>query len=225
MKSIYERVLGDNFHQLHPLLQRKFSLHSESEEIAIGEGTMTYIQGGKSWMRPLFSLGAARHLFFPERGTNIPFKIENAAYKDPFGRETVAWIRRFYFPKITRAFDATMIYSEQKHGIIDFLGNKQRLISPLNFYVTETGGLNIVSEIPYLWLGGMRVHSPKWAGPTAQIKEEVIEGSEVSIHVEVRHPLFGLLIEYSGSFHLSFISTRNLKERKDFFPGRYEKRE
>ena len=32
---------------------------------------------------------------FPETGSNIPFTIENYAFVDQFGRETVSWIRTF----------------------------------------------------------------------------------------------------------------------------------
>jgi len=45
---------------------------------------------------------------FPEYGTNIPFKIENYAYVDKFGRETVTGIRTFHTSK-SRRFDAYMI--------------------------------------------------------------------------------------------------------------------
>jgi len=48
---------------------------------------------------------------FPDAGLNVPFRIENYACRDPLGRETVTWIRRFAFPQHTRCFDATMIRS------------------------------------------------------------------------------------------------------------------
>lgn len=226
MMSIYERALGDTFRQLHPLLQRKFSLHSGSRFKAVGEGTMSFIQGGKGWMKPLFILGARRHLFFPERGVDVPFRIENVAYADPLGRESVAWIRRFYFPGKTRAFDATMIYSEKRQEVLDYLGNKQRLISPLHFQVTDTGGLEITSKETYFWCINRRIIAPSSAGPTAVIKEEVADEANgiVSIHVKVDHPLFGSLIEYKGKFRLAF-SPVSPGEMKEFYPSSYEERE
>jgi hypothetical protein len=36
---------------------------------------------------------------FPETGENIPFNIQNYAYLDPIGRETVTWIRTFPGPR------------------------------------------------------------------------------------------------------------------------------
>ena len=226
MKSIYERVLGEKFKQLHPVLQKKFSLHSESSEIAVGEGTMSVIRGGKSWMKFLFTLGTRRDLLFPERGENVPFKIINKAFKDPFGRETVAWIRRFHFESITRGFDATMVYSENTDAIIDYLGNRQRLISPLDFHVTKSGGLCIQSRRAYFWIGKIRIMAPVWASPIAKVLEEVkSDNKTVSIHVTVTHPLFGMLIEYIGEFSLSYPLHLNDILIERVYPKRFEKQE
>ncbi|MDG5786187.1 DUF4166 domain-containing protein [Evansella sp. AB-P1] len=226
MKSIYERNLGDRFKELHPLLQRKFSLNSEREEIAYGEGTMFSIKGGRGWMKPFFHLASKRNFLYPERGSNIPFTIKNVAFKDPYGRETVAWIRRFHFEEVTRGFDATMVFSEKSGGIIDYLGNKQRLISPLTFHVTNTGGLIIQSGRPYFWISKVKIVAPKWMAPIATIREEVLGiTEEVTIQVNVSHPLFGCLIDYQGLFRLSFEALSSNEIPKDVYPKMYTKRE
>ncbi|MCD8511805.1 MAG: DUF4166 domain-containing protein [Bacillus sp. (in: Bacteria)] len=152
--------------------------------------------------------------------------MENVAYEDPFDRESVAWRRRFYFPGKTRAFDATMIYSEKRQEILDYLGNKQRLISPLHFQVTDTGGLEISSKETYLWCFNRRIIAPSFAGPTANIREEVVDGEKgvVSIHVKVDHPLFGSLIEYRGTFQLTFVPV-SPEEMEGFYPIGYDERE
>ncbi|MFA9559732.1 DUF4166 domain-containing protein [Evansella sp. AB-rgal1] len=226
MTSIYEKELGDDFSKLHPLLQKKFSLFSESGQYAIGRGTMTLIEGGIFLLKPLFLLATKRNLLFPERGENVPFSIINFAYKDPYGRETVSWVRRFGFPKKTRAFDATMVYSEKRKGIIDYLGNRQGLVSPLFFRVTKTGGLEITSDRAYFVYKGKRVVAPKWASPYATICEEVNkENGEITIHVLVEHPVFGKLVEYKGSFKLSFATLSELKNIDSLYPVRYSEQE
>ena len=53
---------------------------------------------------------------------DVPFTIQNYAYTDPLGRETVTWVRTFTAHK-TRRFDAYMIYSEQRGCIVDYVGN------------------------------------------------------------------------------------------------------
>ncbi|MBB5061444.1 hypothetical protein HDF16_006180 [Granulicella aggregans] len=46
--------------------------------------------------------------YVPEYGKDVRFRIENYAYIDPLGRETVSWVRTF-FTKRKRRFDAYMI--------------------------------------------------------------------------------------------------------------------
>ena len=63
---------------------------------------------------------------FPEQGEDVPFTIENYAYRDSFGRETVTWLRTFNMRKVRR-FDAYMLYSQQRRKIVDYLGTHQHL--------------------------------------------------------------------------------------------------
>jgi hypothetical protein len=74
---------------------------------------------------------------FPEHGTDIPFTIENYAYVDPLGRETVSWVRTFSTKK-TRRFDAYMIYSEERGCIVDYLGTHQHLAVDIEVSVAPT---------------------------------------------------------------------------------------
>jgi hypothetical protein len=52
--------------------------------------------------------------------------IENYAFVDRFGRETVSWIRTFKSRR-TRRFDAYMVYSDARHRIVDYLGSHEHL--------------------------------------------------------------------------------------------------
>ena len=225
-RSIYERELGEDFDNLHPLLQKKFGLVSEQKLKVVGTGTMDFIRGGKRWLAPFFYVGARQHVLFPERGEQIPFTIENVAYKDIFGRETVAWIRRFQFERRTRAFDATMIYSEKSGTIIDYLGKRQWLISPLTFEVTDDGGLLIKSDSLYFWIGAVKIKAPKWLSPHAVIHERVCgKTNNVLIHVSVEQPGIGMLIEYKGVLQMTFHTCLDKDIPNAAFPQRVERRE
>ena len=79
------------------------------------------------------------------RGERIPFSIENFAYKDRYGRETVTWNRKFNFPNAIRQFDATMIYSSERSAIVDYLGSKQHLAVDLEISASPNGGIRIRS--------------------------------------------------------------------------------
>lgn len=81
---------------------------------------------------------------FPESAENVPFTIENYAYRDSFNRETVTWLRMFKTRKV-RHFDAYMIYSEHRRKIVDYLGSHQHLAVDIDLSVDERGGLRLRS--------------------------------------------------------------------------------
>jgi hypothetical protein len=90
---------------------------------------------------PFLFMGTWRNILFPQGDTNIPFTIENYAYKDQFGRETVTWIRTYQFLTKKRRFDATMIYRQQRNIVIDYLGTHQHLAVDITIEAGDNGGL------------------------------------------------------------------------------------
>jgi Domain of unknown function (DUF4166) len=127
MTSIYQQALGADFDRLHPRLQERFGFSSADNVCQIGTGVMTDIWRGPFWTLPFLLIGSTRRVLFPSRGKQIPFTISNYAYADSFGRETVTWSRRFKMRNRIRAFDATMILSNERGKIIDYLGTHQHL--------------------------------------------------------------------------------------------------
>src|SRR5438128_4101973 len=117
LSSIYEKVLGSDFKRLHPKIQERFGFSSSDGTACIGKGIMDEVWHGALYTLPFLYVGSWRRIMFPERGTKVPFSIENYAFVDPFGRETVTWIRRFD-TRTPRRFDAYMIYSRQRGRIV-----------------------------------------------------------------------------------------------------------
>lgn len=89
MPSIYRQALGDSFNLLHPQIQRRFGFSSADGIAAIGRGVMEELWHGAAYTLPFLYLGAWRSIMFPEQGRNVPFTIQNYAYVDELGRETV----------------------------------------------------------------------------------------------------------------------------------------
>src|SRR5829696_7240973 len=102
--SIYRQALGEEFGRLHPRIQERFGVSSADELAQIGRGTMDEVWFGRPYTLPFLALGAWRRIMFPSRGHSVPFTIENYAYLDSLGRETVTWIRTFAFPQVERRF-------------------------------------------------------------------------------------------------------------------------
>src|SRR6266513_2978323 len=127
MNCIYRKALGEQFHRLHPKIQDRFGFGSADGVASIGTGTMEEIWHGPLYTMPFLYVGSWRRIMFPERGRDVPFTIRNYAYVDRFGRETVTWVREFQMPGRKRRFDATMIYSQRRGCIVDYLGSHQHL--------------------------------------------------------------------------------------------------
>lgn len=200
MKSIYHQALGDKFHDLHPEMQKKYGLTSQQNVMALGQGRMTEIRGTHPLIRPLLLAGVRDHLIFAERGHRVPFTLENYAFTDENGRETLSWIRRFFFPYAIRGLDAAMHFDEEKQKIIDDIGKSGVLQMELDLHVTPEGGL-FMSSNGMTYKGKYHLPSPKTA-----IYEHYDEIEEAfRVHVHVSHSLFGTLLMYEGIVHTEFL--------------------
>lgn len=224
--SIYQRALGDQFHLLHPQLQKKFGLHSTSGLMIVSSGMMKRIWGGKAIMTPFFKLSAKRHISFPERGENIPFTLENAAYVDPFGREAVAWIRRFSFPQVVRNFDATMVYSEQKRMVIDYVGTCQSWVTSLSLHVLQGGGLRIETGPQRLNLPLLKSFIPfplLGRGIIDEWYDDLNECFQVRVHIQ--QPWFGTILAYEGEFTAEYVPVKKENLPDYVFPEHFQRKE
>jgi hypothetical protein len=201
MTSIYQRALGDDFDRLHPRVQERFGFSSIDAVAHIGTGVMDEITRGASITVPFLMFGTTRNLLFPEHGTAIPFTVANYAYTDRFGRETVTWHRTFDFPTRQRCFDATMIYSEQRDSIVDYLGTHQHVAADLNCWVDDEGGMNFTSGDQRCYEGPLRFRFPKPFTGHATVREWW-DGDidRYRIHVSVTNPILGHILGYRGSF-------------------------
>lgn len=199
--SIYARALGDDFERLHPRVQERFSIASGDRTAQIGRGTMDEIWRGPPFTLPFLAIGTWRRIMFPARGTDVPFTVENYAYVDSLGRETVTWIRTFQLPQRERRFDAYMIWSEQRGCIVDYLGTHQHLAVDIHLAVDERGGLHLRSGEQRFYEGRAAFRFPMTFSGYADVHEWWDEDAQrYRIRVEVTNPRWGRLFGYRGSF-------------------------
>lgn len=226
MTSIYQKALGSDFAKLHPQIQRRFNFSSEDHVASVGRGVMEKIWSGKSFIRPFLHLGATRHCLFPDQGTNIPFMIENYAYKDCFGRETVTFVRSFQFDSQARRFDATMIYSEERERIVDYLGTHQHLAVDIDLSVTENGGIQLRSNEQRFYEGWLDFRFPMSLSGYAEVCEwyDDEEGA-FKIKVNVNNPWLGPLFGYHGTFQVENLHVTADQVPRHVKPVRQENRE
>ena len=113
---IYRQALGAAFFRLQPELQEYFSLAPGSGTFGVGEGVFDVVGCRQRWLRPMLRLTAGEQAFFPEYGEGVPFRIENHAHLDPFGRSSLTARREIFFPGRTRIFQDTTSVEEGGTG-------------------------------------------------------------------------------------------------------------
>lgn len=204
--GVFVRALGADFERLHPQMQRRFGVGVKAGYACVGRGVMTEVRRGPWWTLPFLWIGTMRNIMFPERGTQIPFQIDNHAYIDSLGRETVTFVRTMAVrPGRRRRFDATMIFSDRRGRIVDYLGTHQHLAVDLDLAVTDDGGLCVTSGAQRFYEGPVAFRFPMLLSGRAHLTERFDdERGCFVIDLEVRNDLLGFLFGYRGSFDCEF---------------------
>lgn len=191
--------MGTNFARLHPMLQRRFGVGLDRGEACIGRGVMTEIRRGPWWTVPFLQIGRLRNILIPDTGTNIPFTIENYPYLDPFGRETVTFVREYTVRNHRRRFDATMILEAGR--VVDYLGTHQHLAVDLDLTVDDTGALILTSGAQRFYEGLIAFRFPMLFSGRARLRESFNDQDGMfHVDLEVHNDRFGFLFGYKGSF-------------------------
>ena len=227
MTSIYRRALGVEFERLHPEIQRRFGFSSADGVASVGTGVMEELWRGHAYTLPFLRVGTWRNIMFPDRGENVAFTVENYAYRDSFGRETVTWVRTFQLPRRPRRFDATMIFSERRGRIVDYLGNRQHLAVDLDLSADERGGLRLRSGEQRFYEGPIAFRFPMTLSGYADVREWYEdEQQRFWIEVAVTNPRWGPLFGYRGWFTVDWKDVRRPEEiPRHVRPLREERRE
>lgn len=224
MTSIYQRALGADFARLHPRIQERFGLTSAGGRASRGRGVMEEVWRGRFYTLPFLVVGTWRNIMFPERGRDVPFEIENYAYRDSLGRETVTWLRTFHTRR-RRRFDAYMIYSEERGRIVDYLGTHQHLAVDIDLSVDERGGLRLRSGEQRFYEGPISFRFPMALSGVAEVCEWFDDASgRYRIEVAVSNRRWGPLFGYRGAFDCEWIATPD-GPPASALPRREERRE
>lgn len=212
MTSIFQRALGADFDRLHPMLQRRFGVGLDAGYGCVGRGTMTEIKRGPWWTVLFLRLGEFRNILTPDVGVNVPFTIENFPYRDPFGRETVTFVREYRIRRKPSRFDATMVLSDGK--VLDYLGTHQHLAVDLDLSVDPDGSLRLSSGAQRFYAGPLGFPFPMLFSGRADLRESFDENENVyRIRLEVRNRVFGFLFGYEGEFTCDYVPASDAPDR------------
>lgn len=162
---------------------------------------------------------------FAETGENIPFKVENYAYTDGFGRETLTWTRTFYFGSRKR-FDETLIYSESRRRPVVYAGTHQHLAVDLEFSVGPGGSLELRTGRQRLYEWSLGIPFPPLLTGVARVIERYNDELErFEVDVSIANPVWGKIFGYSGWFTLDRVDCSPGDVPSDVRPIREERRE
>jgi hypothetical protein len=221
--SVFETALGDDFARLHPMLQKRFSVGLDAGFACVGTGVMSRIRRGPLWVVPFLHIGRMRNILIPHVGENVQFTIENYPYLDPYGRETVTFVREYRLGEKPHRFDATMILSAGR--IVDYLGTHQHLAVDLDLRVEDDGSLLLTSGQQRFYEGplvGFRF--PMVLSGRARLRETYDDAAGVyRVSMQIHNRLFGFLFGYDGEFTCEFVPATDAPERLK--PVRHERRE
>ncbi|WP_308291801.1 DUF4166 domain-containing protein [Microbacterium jejuense] len=210
--SMFAAAMGEDFARLHPMLQRRFGVGLASGYACVGEGVMSRIRRGPWWTVPFLQIGRFRNILVPEVGADVPFTIENFAYRDPFGRETVTFVREFRMPHRRRRFDATMVLAQGR--IVDYLGTHQHLAVDLDLSADADGGLVLRSDAQRFYAGPLGFRFPMLFSGRALLRESFDDDTGLfRIRLEVRNRVFGFLFGYEGTFRCTFVDVVDAPQR------------
>jgi hypothetical protein len=203
-RSIYQEVMGAEFDRLHPMIQRRFGFRCADQVASIGRGVMSSVKRGPLFTYPFLLCGSWRRIMFPEQGTNVPFTVENYAYIDRLGRESVTWIRKFE-TRTPRRFDAYMLKDPERNLIVDYLGTHQHLAVDLHLSVARNGGLRLISGEQRFYEGWLGFRFPMAFTGVADVCEWYDDELEkYRIKVNITNDTWGFLFGYEGTFEVEW---------------------
>jgi hypothetical protein len=205
------------------MLQKQYSITSESGLCSAGSGLMSEITRGSKIMSPFLKVGAKRFVLFPEAGKDIAFRVDNFAFVDQLGRETITWTRTFHFDQ-ERRFDEYMVYNDRLKRLVIYAGSHQHLAVDLDCWVDERGDLWFRTGAQRLYEGPISLRIPLILSGVALVREAYNdEQGAFEIDVQVNNRLFGHIFGYKGVFTLTQTDCPQVPPAA--LPKRVEKRE
>lgn len=221
-RSMFADAMGADFERLHPMLQKRFGVGLDSGYACVGRGTMTRIRRGPWWTVPFLQIGRLRNILVADTGTDVPFTVENFPYRDPFGRETITFVREYRArPRRPARFDATMVLDRGR--VVDYLGTHQHLVVDLDLRAGSDGSLRLTSGPQRFYEGPVGFRFPTLASGYATLVESYDDEAECfRVQLEVRNRVFGFLFGYEGTFTCEFPEATDAPARLK--PRRHELR-
>jgi hypothetical protein len=190
-----------------PAAFRTQFLHSvDDPSRVVLEGTLHHVWHRPRWLGPLFRMLGRLQILVPDVGAGIPTTLEVITGRLPDGRPMHIWRRTMHFPTV-RYFPTTIIYDPERDSVVDLVGPRDllRMVWRAKFIAPRTVTLD--TEACGIELAGSVRWLPRWLWPwllgTVHFVQRAasLEGDRIDIEIIIRHPVFGSVFGYDGTFY------------------------
>ena len=197
---VYETIIGSDFHKLHPMLQKRYSL--KLGETFKSQGVMELMETKPSYLKPVYRILSKLKFIVPESGENIAFDMQYTLTHCDDKTAIFKWVRKFYFPTKTFEFHTRMIVDFDTGVVKDYMGAPSVVNSHLQFDVTQGGELMTRSTAVEAVIGNQDISTPAMLAPNALVLEGFDEKTQqYTIHLSIFHPFLGTMMRYAGKFY------------------------
>ena len=195
---IFQRVLGDGWSELGEVVQRHYFLRSGHADRMTVIGTMAEVRAGPV-ARLTMPLARIVGALVPYQGTDVPVAVHYEPRPDD---AALYWDRVFRFPGRKPYHFRSHMVANGPAEVIEFV----RFGVGLRLAVTAEDGALVFRDLGYVWrIAGVDVPLPaRLLLGRAYVEERPIAGEpdRFTMRMTLRHPLFGEMFAYSGTFQL-----------------------
>lgn len=194
--SVFQIVLGADWDNLGPIIQRHYFLKPKSTDYICVSGEMTEITHSL-FAKLLIPFGVLFGAVVPFKGKDVPVDVH---YSSNPNNQNIYWDRVFKFSRGDYHFKSHM-EPVKKNEVIEFV----RFGVGIRLAVTVENGALVFRDLGYLWrLLGHNIPIPgRWLMGKVYVEERPIDERYFSMKMTLIHPLFGALFKYAGEFELS----------------------
>ncbi|AZO78499.1 MULTISPECIES: DUF4166 domain-containing protein [unclassified Bosea (in: a-proteobacteria)] len=195
-RPVFQEVLGEDWHQLGEVIRRHYFLRSFSDDTICVKGVMHEVEHS-AFARLLLPFARIVGALVPYRGRDVPIEVHYAARPED---GTLHWDRVFHFAGRKPFHFRSRMQQTGANQVIEFV----RFGVGMRLRVTAEEGALVFRDEGYVWrLLGLDLPLPVGLLlGTGYIEERPIDERSFSMRMTLKHPLFGELFRYSGTFSL-----------------------
>ena len=193
---VFQMLLGADWRELGEIIRRHYFLRTYSDDQISVVGIMDEVHSSRI-ARLVIPLTRLFGSLVPYQGTDVPIVVHYSARPDA---DTIHWDRVFDFPGRKPFHFRSYMEPCGDHQVIEFV----RFGVGMKLRVTAEGGALVFRDVGYVWrLFGVDVPLPVGLLlGKAYVEERPLDGERFTMKMSLRHPLFGELFRYSGTFSI-----------------------